>query len=109
MDELQWRIYYDDGSDYSNLDGAFKDAPSDGVLAAVFRDPQTGYKIRRKKDYYFLMPDDGTIGETDDLGPFLRKTGLIKFGRWVSGSVWEKEYRRIVEEAREDFGLKSGD
>lgn len=103
MDGLKWRIYYDDGSTFSNLEGRFADAPSDGVLAVVEKDPETGYKIYREADYYFQVPGSETIGQTDDLGPFLRKTGLVKFGRWTSRKFWANTWRRIVEESRRDL------
>lgn len=109
MDGLKWRIYYDDGSTFSNLEGRFADAPSDGVLAVVEKDPQVGYVVYHGKDYYFKIPDDGTIGMADDLGPFLRRLGVIKFGRWAGRTTWGREWDRIVSESRRDFGKKSGE
>ena len=105
---MRWRIYYDDGTVFSDEDGPFSKAPSDGVLAVVERDEQVGYVIYYGKDFYYELPDDGTIGMADDIGPFLRLLGCVKFGRWTGRTTWAREWDRIVAESQRDFGKKGG-
>ena len=105
---LKWIIYYDDGSTFSNRDGRFEDAPSDGVLGIIERDDQVGYVIYYGKDFYFKI-DDETIGMTDDIGPFLRLLGVIKFGRWTGRKAWDDSWAKMVELANTKFGNKSGE
>ena len=105
--ELLWKIYYDDGSIYSNLDGEFVDAPSDGVLGVVEIEEEVGYQIFRGKDFYFEL-EDGTMGTTDELGPLLRKLGIIKFGRWCGKAQWAKVWGDMVKDAKVDFPRKTG-
>ena len=102
--ELKWRIYYDDGSTFSNLDGTFEEAPSDGVLGVVEKDADVGRCVYWGKEHYYVLPD-GTIGFADDLGPFLRGLGIIKFGRWTGKKPWTRALKRMVEDP--DFPSKT--
>ena len=104
---MNWFICYDDGSFYTSDDGPFKGAPSDGVLGVVVPDEQVGYEIYYGKDYYYELPD-GTIAMTDDLGPFLRLLGIVKFGRWTGKKPWGEAFERMVARAREEWPRKSG-
>jgi len=101
-------IYYDDGSTYSNLNGRFEDAPPDGVLGVIEKDEQHGYVIYYGKDFYYKIDDD-TVGMTDDIGPFLRTLGVIKFGRWTGRKKWSDAWENMVEFAQKEFGTKSGE
>ena len=49
-----WKVWYDDGSVFSSLDGDWKDAPAEGVqiLVEYYED---GTKILHlERDYYIL-------------------------------------------------------
>jgi hypothetical protein len=48
-------------------------------------------------DHYVLL-DDETVADTNDLGPLLRKWG-VKFGRWTSHKRMHEIGRRVAEEA----------
>lgn len=102
--ELKWRIYYDNGSTFSNTDGDFKDAPSDGVLGVVEKDEDVGRCVYWSKEFYFILPD-GTLGFSDDLGPFLRGLGIIKFGRWTGKKPWAEAIKKMAED--QDFPAKN--
>jgi len=84
---MRWKLYYDNGSTFSSDDGAWEEAPSDGVLFAV-RWEGGKKEILSNTDFYFFH--DGSFGQTDDLGPLLRKLGIIKFGRWTSHKRMEQ-------------------
>lgn len=78
---MRWKVYYDDGSTYSSEDGAWSDAPPDGVLFVVYWVDGVKTIFSGADHYYF---HDGVVAATNDLGPLLRKLGIVKFGRWTS-------------------------
>ncbi|MCH7535022.1 MAG: hypothetical protein IH948_04650 [Bacteroidetes bacterium] len=90
MSEMKWKIYYDNNTTFSNLDGEWESAPSDGVVCVIVKSDKIGRKIFQGSDFYFKIPGTDTLAYADDLGPFLRKLGLIKFGRWTSDNAMEK-------------------
>jgi hypothetical protein len=103
---LRWRIYYDDGTTFDNLDGRFEDAPADGVLGVVVRDADIGRQVLHGADYYYLADDDEqTVAYSDDLGPFLRQWGRVKFGRWVGNTKYSKVVQAMITDP--DFPPKS--
>ena len=77
---LQWRIYYDDGSTYSNEDGELVAAPSFGVQAIV------------------CDPDVWHSGDFVGLIDFLIRKGIVKFGRLASN----EDYHNAVNAAQKD-------
>ena len=91
-----WAIFYDDGSMFSSEDGAWQDAPSDGVLFVLCKKGDVIETVSGS-DHYVLL-DDETIATTPDLGPLLRKWG-VKFGRWTTHKNMEVVGKRVAQEA----------
>lgn len=91
-----WAIFYDDGSMFSSEDGKWEDAPSDGVLYVLCKRGDVVQTLSGS-DHYILL-DDETVADTDDLGPLLRKWG-VKFGRWTTHAKMEEIGRRVADEA----------
>lgn len=96
----QWKVYYDDGATFGSEDGAWADAPSEGVLAVVERigDRTT---IHSGHDHYQLE-HDGTI-VMRDARTLIAAIGRlemspVKFGRYTSNTKMERVFRRIREE-----------
>ena len=87
-----WRIYYDDGSMFTSEDGAWEQAPTDGVL---FVTQKIGDRIVTLTggDHYLMI--DGEVIRPDDIGLMLRKWG-VKFGRWTSNKQHEAVGRRVA-------------
>jgi hypothetical protein len=81
---------------YSSQDGPWKDAPSDGVLFVLCKKGDVVQTISGS-DHYILL-DDETVAETEDLGPLLRAWG-VKFGRWTTHKNMERIGKRVAEEA----------
>lgn len=77
---MEWRIYYADGSSFSNLDGSLQEAPAFGVQAVV------------------CNPGLWGAGDVVGLIDYLRRTGLVKFGTLTSN----EQYRQATEAARAD-------
>ena len=92
---LGWKIWYDNGSAFSSLDGTWEDAPSDGVQVVVEFYPE-GEKYYHSRNYFIL--DNGKAYGTNDINPFLRKQGTVKSGRWTSDDY----FRDILNKAKED-------
>jgi hypothetical protein len=88
---MVWCLYYDDGSTFSDEDGPWTQAPADGVLFAVEWEGDQK-RVYSGHDYYL---NDGGLGYTDDLGPLLRKLGVVKFGRWTSHANLERVRKRM--------------
>lgn len=96
-----WRLYYDSGRTFGSDDGAWSDAPSEGVLVAVER-RGTEVKIHIGADHYQLE-EDGTITMRDDR-TLLHAIGVVpmssvKFGRMTS----QTKFERAIEAARRDW------
>ena len=86
---VDWKIYYDNGDTYSNLDGIWKDAPNDGVIGVVVRDVEdvwgrfiyTGHAPTPQgfiNEFYIKHDDNEEPYATWDLSPFLEKIGLFE-------------------------------
>jgi len=89
-----WRIYYGDGSTYSDDDGDVFDAPALDVQAIAFRtsepDHKTGHMPVFRFDYYWWEPNgDWYGGDLFGLYDYLTRPGPKKvvFGRTVSNTA----------------------
>lgn len=51
-DTIEWRIYYDDGTTFSNLDGSPEEAPPFGFICAVGYDETNSRYIMHGWDHY---------------------------------------------------------
>lgn len=99
---MSWCIYYDTGATFSDTDGAWADAPVEGVLA-VAEKIGTALAIHSGADFYQL--DDESIVMRDER-TILHAVGLlemtpIKFGRYTSATKMAGVFRRIAEEWRD--------
>lgn len=86
---MLWKIYYDDNQTFSSDDGEWETAPSDGIICVVVESNKVGRHIFSGSDFYFKIPGTDSFGHSSDLGPFLRKLGLVKFGIWTSDKLME--------------------
>ena len=85
-----WRIYYGDGSTFSDEDGSPFDAPRTGVQVIAYTNPSTG-KIDRlsQADFYYYEPECTDWGwwhcgpETMTLHLIRAKRPLILFGEML--------------------------
>lgn len=75
-----WRIYYEDGSTFSNGDGTLQEAPAFGVQAIT------------------CDPDEWHAGDFVGLIDYLVRTGLVKFGTLTTN----EKYKAAVTAARSD-------
>ena len=83
MNALLWRIYYEDGTTFDNLQGGPDAAPAFGVLAVV------------------CLPDLWGCGDLLGLAQYLARPGMekcVRFGVLASNDV----YDRVLTAARAD-------
>ena len=101
---LLWRIYYADGSTFSNEDGPWVDAPADGVVCVNFADEDYGKFTLNGLNFYYSQdgaPDE--IAHTNDINPQLRaRCPWLKHGLGVPREKWKDILMRAVYD--EDFG-----
>lgn len=97
---IAWKIYYDDGSTYSNLDGSMDSAPKLGVQVIVYVDSEVGRVVLSMRDYYWLAAYGWDGGDLFGLFDYLSSSGLklILFGR----AVRTPRYRQILAQALAD-------
>lgn len=98
---MSWAIYYRDGRRFTSDDGAWSEAPSEGVLVVVEKvgDRVT---IHQGHDHYQLELDGSIVAR--DARTLLAAIGLVemsavKFGWYGAGSVFE----RTIERARREW------
>jgi len=113
----RWRIYYDDGSTYSDTDGPVELAPCDGVLVVVQHDPDVGVERLFYKHFYcWSVEHQRWLGVGDERAPgdghwglfdYLRRPGWKKFvaGRTVPYSLWARVHAAAISDP--DFQMKS--
>ena len=95
MRELKsWRVFYDNGEEYSSDNFEWKDIPADGILVVVEVYDDGSKELHHGRDYY-ILDDDKAYG-TNNIQPYLHKLGTVKFGRWSKDSL----FRQILEKAK---------
>lgn len=92
---MRWRIYYADGSTYSDSDGPVEGAPYPGVLAVAHEDVSTGpyntgRRYRTNYDYYGYWPQFWS--GMNNLDAYLAEPGWKKVvrGLWVPDDQWHR-------------------
>jgi hypothetical protein len=101
---MDWKIYYQDETTYSDEDGSWEDAPADGVICVIVRGQEgreKGRLVYNRTDYYNKLPGGGPldIQAVSDLGPFIRQyVKAIKFG----AEIPYEDYMKILIKATKD-------
>jgi hypothetical protein len=102
---MRWKIFYGDGTTYSDSDGTAWDAPPVNVQALVVNDPQHGWYCCRADDFYWYIPEEDRwySGERFGMFDYLTQPGMKKivFGR----SIPDDEYQTILNRAINDPDL----
>jgi hypothetical protein len=100
---VDYRIYYGDGSTYSDEDGPADQAPKRNVQTIAQRNDLVGRRIERGDNFY-VWTDHGWRG-CDQFGlyDYLIEPGfkVVLFGR----SLPDAEYRAVLGRACKDPGL----
>ena len=101
---MRWRLYYGDGSTFSNEDGVPDQAPSTNVMCVAWYDDDNRRRLAHSADYYWY--DEGRWVGSDLFGlwDYLARTGpkTVKFGRMMG----DEAYRRVMSHAMNDLPLE---
>lgn len=109
MSDIKWRIYYTDGTTFSNKDGNPYDAPKEGVQVILKTEPDVGRFMIAMKDYYWFdhQRQEWFGGDMAGFYQHLRQPGpsCVTFGTFVT----HREYEECVKAALcdPDFPPKS--
>jgi hypothetical protein len=97
-----WRIYYDDGSTFSSLDGEPHEAPPRGFICVVGYDDKNGRYILAQWDHYYYDKEADQWWGCDIHGLIdrlcMNRIYAYKLGRTVTST----EYQKIMDSADKD-------
>ncbi len=97
---MHWRIYYDSGATYSDVDGPIECAPCDGVIVVAQVDLDVGKELLHRKDFYYFERGRWFGCDRYGLEDYLRRPGWRKI---LAGRNTEhRNYSAIYERARTD-------
>lgn len=103
--DLRWKIYYVDGSTFSNKDGNPEDAIGWGVAAVVQEDDTVGVQVHHLNDFYCFAVEFGGWAGLDYFGlaQYLARPGkkIIKLGEVMP----TEKYKELIASVREDPDL----
>lgn len=96
----RWKVYYSDGSTYSDLDGGPEQAPKTGVAILLQENPVVGHKIEYGLDFYCFWGTHWRASDNFGLWDYLSQPGykVVLFGRWVNND----EFKSLVDKANND-------
>lgn len=91
MKVVGWKIYYDDGTEFSSEEVEPEEAPLDGIQGILeFRDNNTAHPYEGF-DYYYWTGDSWAAGYLNDLERWLRRElPRLKYGRFCRNAVFLK-------------------
>jgi hypothetical protein len=102
---MKWRIYYYDGSTFSDSEGQPEDAPADGIQVIVQEDERAGRACIEGKDFYVFDGERWVGMDGDGMKTWLRLRGILKHGVTVSRRRFDETLRRALDDS--DFPVKS--
>ena len=99
MATCEWKIYYGDDTELSNLESDPCDVPKTNVQAVVQNHAAHGHHVEHATDYYVYY-DDGLWRGVDQFGlwDYLAQPGykIVLFGRWVSNDQFKEILQRAL-------------
>ena len=99
---MKWKIFYEDGTTFTDQDGTPFEAPTSGVLVVICENDEVGRVLVYGQSYYFWWQEHGQWWAGNIIGMFdyLNRPGAKKvlFGREVPGKDWNK----AIDEAEKD-------
>jgi hypothetical protein len=93
---LQWKIYYGDGTTFSNEDGGPEDAPADNVQVIGQRNSTVGREVLCEKDFYVFEDNTWVAMDDDGMKAYFRRVGLLKQAETMPTEKFRKLYSLAV-------------
>lgn len=78
----------------------WRDAPRDGMQAILVHRIDGLLTLHDSHDLYAIHPNGQPFG-THDLGPVLRRSGLVKYGLQLPNEEWDAVRQRVREYRRQ--------
>ena len=108
MAQKLWKIYYGDGTTFSDQDGTWEDAPLDNVQAVAVYNETWGRRVFYGTEFY--LPGDkvsiNTIFGVDYLQEHMRAHNrYIKYGRTIERKIADGLFDTAMHDP--DFPMKS--
>lgn len=109
---MKWRLYYDDGSTFSDLEGEPWESPLWGVIGVIqppVRHRTAGGIVGKNGDYLLYRQDlglwhlIGASGLQDHLAHFAHLITCVRVTRWMPE---DKEFGALWERMREDADVQ---
>lgn len=104
---MQWKIYYGDGTTFSDQDGRPTEAPSANVQIILESTEKEGVIRLSGKNYYWYDEDLGQwcAGDYAGMIDYVLRCTSVKLARSMTTREFDLMFRRAV--ADEDFPTKS--
>lgn len=101
---MWWRIYYADGTKFTDGEGTPYDAPAIGVVVITQADATNRFRTVTG-DFYVCWPWGWEACDIFGLWDYLASAGpkTVKFGRTLSNEVYDRVYQTALREAYNDF------
>ena len=99
---VDWIIFYDDGSTFSDEDGMQRHAPREGVQVIAVRDEGAGRRLLWNQDTY-CWEEGGWVPHCDKSCERYLNTApqpIRLRGYWVDGPKFWAIYKRAIEDDR---------
>ena len=108
---INWRIYYEDGTTFTNLDGGPEDAPAFGMLMVVQHDDDVGRLVMHAWDWFYWRADHQQWWGADIYGLLdqllhNKPISALKQGRNTHTATYKAILQKAIEDP--DFMPKSG-
>lgn len=102
-----WRVYYSDGSVFTEQDGTPYDAPRTDVQV-IAQEKEGDYEIVHGRDYFYFEESRGGWHTSDIFGAFdhlcRADRQCLLFGRMMADPAWRELFARV----KLDVGPRSG-
>ena len=103
---LEWKIWYSDGSTFSNEDGSPDEAIALDVQYIVMADDMVGKYIISGMDYYYYEHDRWFGCDLFGFFDYIVRTKKVKFGRSMKNTEFKQLGKKVISDS--DFLAKSG-
>lgn len=93
---MNWKIFYGDGSTFSDQDGLCRDAPATNIQVIAQANPTVGRELLSGKDFYFQLRGEWIGTDLPGLLDHLMEDGCLKCGRTLTRLEWDAVLRQAM-------------
>jgi hypothetical protein len=93
---IDWKIWYGDGTTFTNVDGEPAEAPGRNVQVVGKADPEVGFRFLEGKDYYLLRKGEWIGVDFQGLIDQLVSQGIVKVGMLLTDAEWKEIHAQAM-------------